>query len=188
MDTETGGLDSRKYSILQIGSCIGELETGEILNKYEELVKLPKITDYVVDAKALAINKLTIQQCFKNGISPEEIVENLMDQWVTYNPSLTAFHNSHFDIGFIMRGLFKQDPENFASHFTYRIMDSLPLMRILDGHNDIPSGASLTKACAALNIDMSDIKGKFHGALFDSIACFRFLAKFRQLIKNIPLK
>jgi hypothetical protein len=75
------------------------------------------------------------------------------------------------------------EPQQFETNFTYRKLDTLPMIRLFTGHDNVQSGASLGQAVKLLNIDMTDHgKNKFHAALFDSICAFRLMAKFRSIL------
>lgn len=172
-----------------------DLNSGEILKRYETLVKYTREEDYNIVQGALDVNKIAgspeeaARKCFMEGTDFSEIQDNLMEMWSMNKCTLLAGHNVIFDIDFIASQIFNVTREQLFSMLgTYRYLDSMPLMILLYGHNDIKSGSSLRKYIASLNIKMSDIKGDYHGALYDAIAAGRVLARFRKILLNISIK
>lgn len=182
-DTETGGLDPEKHSLFSIGALVGDLNTGEIIKTFEAFNKLPSVDSYVYTPKALEINGLTPTQAFNEGLETEKICDEFMDLWQLSGSSILGGHNEAFDRRFVSRQLYKITLPEFEANFTYRSLDTLPLVRLFTGNENFNSGSSLSKATKAFSIDMSDFgKNKFHTALFDAICCFRILHKFRQIL------
>lgn len=182
-DTETGGLDPKAHSVFSVGALIGDLETGEVISQFEALHKLPSIGDYKFTAKAVEIHGITPGQAFSEGLSTEEIRTKFMDLWHDHGAQIMGGHNCPFDVRMMAYGIYGIEPQQFESNFTYRFVDSLPVMRLFTGNDNVKSGASLAQAVKALGIDMSDLgKNKFHAALFDSHCCFRVLHKFRKVL------
>jgi hypothetical protein len=74
------------------------------------------------------------------------------------------------------------ETEEFRANFGHRIIDSLPLVRLTSGMEDVKTGRTVSQVVKALGIDMSDYGGKkFHTALFDAVCTFRILHRYRQL-------
>jgi DNA polymerase III epsilon subunit-like protein len=178
-DFETGGLDYKKHSPLSIGAVVANIDTGEILEKYEAFVKLP---EYVVEEEALVKNGLSIAECQAKGVVPQEIADKLMDMWVHHGCLLIGGQNIHFDIRYAAHWLFNVEPHKFDEIFTYRYLDTYPLIQLLLGNEKSPPGTSLKQAISFFKIDMKDVKGGYHQALYDVIATAKLLHKFRQLL------
>ena len=184
-DTETGGLDPLKDSVFSVGALVGDLDTGEIIDQFEAFHRLDSINDYVYGDRAIEIHGITPQDAFDNGISTEEMQERFMDLWQDNGAAIIGGHNEPFDRRMMAHQIFGVDVPTFEKNFTYRALDSLPVMRLFTGHDNVKSGASLGQAVKALKIDMTDFgKNKFHAALFDSVCCFRVLHRFRQVFSN----
>ena len=182
-DTETGGLDPKVHSVFSVGALVGDLETGEIISQFEALHKLESIDSYKFTAKAVEIHGITPSQAFADGETTEAIRVKFMDLWHDHGAQILGGHNSPFDVRMMAHQIYGIEPQQFEANFTYRVIDSLPVIRLFTGNDNVKSGASLTQAAKAFNIDMSDIgKNKFHAALFDSIVCFRILHKFRKVL------
>lgn len=184
-DTETGGLDPKLHSVFSVGALVGDLETGEIISQFEALHKLPSVDDYKFTAKAVEIHGITPSQAFEEGLTTAEIQTKFMDLWHDHGAQIMGGHNCPFDVRMMAYQIYGIEPQQFEANFTYRFIDSLPIMRVFTGNDNVKSGASLTQAVKALAIDMTDVgKNKFHAALFDSIACFRVLHKFRKVMSQ----
>lgn len=184
-DTETGGLEPAIHSVLSVGALVGDLETGEIVSQFECLHKMKSIDDYKYTAKALEINGLTPTQAFNDGLTTEEIRDKFMDLWHDHGAQILGGHNVDYDVEMMACQIYKVTKKQFELNFTYRKVDSLPVMRLFTGNDNVKGGASLSQAVKALNIDMSEFgKNKFHTALYDSICCFKILHKFRKVLSE----
>lgn len=185
-DSETGGLDVSKHSVFSIGALVGDLETGRIIDSYEAYHRMPSIDDYVYTAKAIEVHGITPQEAFTKGVPTEEIRDAFTDMWIKNGVAMIGGHNeASYDRPIVAKQIFNCTTTEFEANFTYRSLDSLPVMRLFTGHDNVKSGATLTQAVKALNIDMSDYgKNKFHAALFDAVAAFRILHRFRTVFKN----
>ncbi len=187
-DTETGGLDHTKHSLFSVGALVGDLDTGEIIDMFEAYHKLPSTDDYIYGAGAIEVHGITPDEAFENGLPTEEIRDRFLDLWYNNGAAILGGHNEPFDRRFVSSQLFDISLQEFEANFTYRSLDSLPVLRLFTGHNEVKSGMSLQQAVKALKIDMSDFgKNKYHAALFDSIACFRVLHRFRTAFNNPDL-
>jgi DNA polymerase III alpha subunit (gram-positive type) len=182
-DTETGGLNPKKDSVFSVGALVGELDTGNIIETFEAYHRLPQVSDYVFNKDAIEVHGITSEQAFEKGLPTEEIRDKFTDLYYNNNAMIMGGHNVAFDVRMMSHQIFKIEPQEFESNFTYRFLDSLPMIRLLAGNEEIKSGSALKQTVKMMNIDMSEFgKNKFHAALFDSICCFKILTKFRQII------
>ena len=187
-DTETGGLEPAVHSVLSVGALVGDLETGQIISQFECLHKMKSIDDYKYTAKALEINGLIPSQVFADGLPTEEIRDKFMDLWQNHGAAILGGHNAPFDVRMMAHQIYGIEPQAFEANFTYRLLDTLPVIRLATGHDNVQSGASLTQAIKLFNIDMTDHgKNKFHAALFDSICAFRLMVKFRKVLTQLDV-
>jgi DNA polymerase III epsilon subunit-like protein len=115
-------------------------------------------------------------------MTTEEIAEKLMDAWVTHQCSLLGGHNIHFDIRFLAHWIFGVEPQNIDKILTYRYLDTYPCIQLMMGGAKAPPGTSLKQCVKFFDIDMKEVKGGYHQALFDVIATAKLLIKFRQLL------
>jgi DNA polymerase III alpha subunit (gram-positive type) len=183
-DTETGGLDPEVHSIFSVGALVGDIDSGEIIEKFEALHRLPFLADYRYTAKAIEIHGITPEKAFAEGLSTKELQNKFVDLWHNHGAVLMGGHNYvAYDVPMLAHQLFHITVKQFTANFTYRFLDTLPVIRLITGHDNVPSGASLKQAVDMLNIDMDEFgSNKFHGALFDSIACFKIMHKFRKIL------
>jgi len=182
-DTETGGLDPKIHSVFSVGALVGDLETGEVIDQFEALHRLPSLADYKFTAKAVEIHGITPSQAMAEGLETEAICDRFVDLWHNHGAQIMGGHNFQFDVRMLSYQIFDIEPQQFEANFTYRFVDSMPLIRLFTGNEAIKSGASLSQTVKAFGIDMSDVgKNKFHAALFDSLCCFRILHKFRKVL------
>jgi DNA polymerase III subunit epsilon len=178
-DFETGGLDYKKYSPLSVAFCVTELDTGEIMDQFSTLIKLP---EYNVEQEALNINGLSVSECQEKGMEPDKIAERFMDAWTSNTCSLLGGHNVHFDIRYLAHWIFKTEPQNIDKVLTHRYLDTYPCIQLMLGGEKSPPGTSLKQSVKFFGIDMKDMRGGYHQALYDVIATARLLHKFRKLL------
>jgi DNA polymerase III alpha subunit (gram-positive type) len=184
-DTETGGLDASKHSILTLGALAGDLDTGEVFEQFEAFHKLPSVSDYVISDGAFGVHGITPEECMERGITTQEIQERFADLYMNHNCVLLGGHNVEFDVRMMCHQIYKFSVSEFDSTFTYRKLDSMPIVRLFAGVENMQQGATLKQTVKSLGIDMSDIKGgTYHAALYDVIATFRVLCKFRSVLSD----
>jgi len=184
-DSETGGLDPKVHSVFSVGALVGDLETGEIISQFESLHKLPSIEDYKFTPKAIEIHGITPSQAFSEGETTEVIQSKFVDMWHDNGAQIMGGHNIAFDVRMLAYGIYGIEPQQFEANFTYRYVDSMPLIRLFAGNEAIKGGASLSQTVKALKIDMSYLgKSKFHAAMYDSHCCFQVLHKFRKVLSQ----
>lgn len=181
-DTETGGLDPEVHSVFSVGALVGDLDTGEIIDRFEAYHKLPSVNDYVYVPKAVEIHGITPEQAFEEGISTQEIADKFMDMYQDHGAAIIGGHNIEYDVRMMAHQIYSCSVQEFEANFTYRKLDSLPIVRIFTSEA-IKAGATLTQATKWFNIDTSEFgKDKFHAALFDSICAFKLMHKFRTVM------
>lgn len=95
---------------------------------------------------------------------------------------ITGGHNfSSFDIPFIEHHLL--NGESFRTHFGYRTLDTYTAALLLLG-SQAESGQTITQILKHAKLDMSDIKGKAHSAMWDAIASARIFTYIRSLLRT----
>jgi len=184
-DTETGGVDSTKHSLLTLGALAGDLDTGEVFEQFEVFHRLPDEADYNISDGAFGVHGITAEDCMDKGVKTTEIQERFADLYMNHNCVLLAGHNVEFDVRFMCDQIYKFSVAEFDNTFTYRKLDSMPIVRLFAGVENMQQGATLKQTVKSLGIDMSDVKGGgYHAALYDVIATFRVLCKFRQVLSS----
>jgi DNA polymerase III epsilon subunit-like protein len=86
-DTETGDIDPAKASLLSVGATVLDLNTGETIEEFEYFVKLKRIEDYIISPGAFKVHGITAEKCFKEGLTPAEIADKLMDLYINTGAS-----------------------------------------------------------------------------------------------------
>jgi len=152
IDTETGGLDATKHSLLTIALAV--YSHGNILAEQEYIVKYK---EYVVTAKALEVNKINLVE--HDSIATESsIVVQQIQMYIHRNfredeKVIIAGHNIEFDNGFLTQ-LFENENEQWSKLVSHRKLDTCSLMNYLmvTGKIDIKS-ASLESSIKHFEIE-----------------------------------
>jgi DNA polymerase III epsilon subunit-like protein len=190
-DTETGGLDPSMHSLLSVGYVVGDLANGEVLHAAEDFVKLDSVDDYVITDGAFGVHGISAEQCMDVGIPVSEIADRFTDCYVEHGCQLYGGHNVAFDVRFLCKHVFDFKgpyPEiQFESNFTYHKIDSLAPMELFADLPNVGTGKRLERAIKVLKVDMSDVTGNYHGALFDTIACFKVMCRIRELFGQLAI-
>lgn len=208
IDTETGGLDSREYKLLEIAGVLGD-DKGRILETYSWLIEYPDEEFLLHSAQALMINRYLTRKnqddVYKIGQANEVATD-----WATFSIGVAARYgqdlrllgqNLQFDVDFINR--FVEDyahikgwKELFGRHHcdTKLVAQYLKDCDILD--TPIQS-TSLEYLVKYFNVQLANrIEGqepnglerlrniKGHCALDDAEATYRLYLKMLSLIQR----
>lgn len=182
IDTETGGFNPYRHSILSLGAVCWR--PGKSLDRIELFILEPKLT---YTKRALKVNKISIEWLRQNGVDPSEAVRqfnsflenNFAKQLLTNKINLSG-HNVNFDVGFLRR-LYRKAGVKFEDFFSYRVLDTASIIRYLNliGKISLPS-ASLDDAIKFFNIKA---KAKMrHSALEDARVTAILLNKLIALV------
>jgi DNA polymerase III epsilon subunit-like protein len=153
IDTETGGLDAEKHSLLTIALAV--YSDGEIIAEKDWAVKHK---DYIVTIKALEVNKIDLIEHNKIAIESNIVVQEIMmfifNNFGNERP-IIAGHNVEFDNGFMTR-LFKYEYEVWAKHVSHRKLDTCSLINylIVTGRANLES-ASLEESIKHFKIEVN---------------------------------
>ncbi len=137
IDTETGGLDPQKHSLLTIGMCV--MVDGNIVDKLE--IKL-KQDIYNVTSAALNVNKI-------NLLELDTDIKTAFNQMFTFirrnfgnkDKVTLAGHNVNFDIGFLkvfweegLKTIPEYQRDGFLWHklFDYHYVDTMQISAFLN--------------------------------------------------------
>jgi DNA polymerase III subunit epsilon len=178
IDTETGGLDPDKHSLLSLAMVIWE--DMEIIDSLEIL-----INDGILSAtkEALSINKIDIEKHKQSAISSYEAIEKIFSFISKHFPRQSkitlAGHNVHFDANFL-RSFFFANNKNFSELFSHRIIDTSSILYYLYLAGHIKHRAISSDEA----FDLFDIKveGR-HTAMGDAIATAKLFTRLLYLIK-----
>ena len=140
MDTETGGLNEEKHSLLTIAFAV--YSNGKIVAEKEFFVKHK---EYLVTPVALSINKIDLVEHDKiateSNIVVKEIIEFIRENFGDVKPVI-AGHNIDFDYKFIDK-LFQNENEFLGEYVSHRKIDTCTLVNFLKatGRIDIESAS-----------------------------------------------
>lgn len=178
IDTETGGVDPAKFSLLTFAGAVWE--DGRILDTIEFSVREPRVR---VEPEAMLINRIDLVAHKKAGISPAaaiELINDLLDRYFGEEPVTIAGHNVNFDIGFLRR-LYRLAKEDYPSRFSRRHIDTASILGFLNicGLISIPK-PSLDNALAAFGITYT--AESRHTALGDVVMTCELINKMKVLV------
>ena len=181
IDTETGGINPQKHSLLSIGiviwdSLIGEIFSAEYFLKHER---------YVVTKTALNINHFLEERHNDEAIEPLEAVKkicSLKEKFFEEYPSIPlAGHNTQFDSQFLKR-LFESCGRSYEKTFSHRLVDTYSILKFMSDSKIIQEDVqSSAKAFKYFNIN---VDGR-HTAIGDARATMEL---YEKLIKLVSLK
>ena len=151
IDTETGGINPMKNSLLEIGLVVWR--EGKITD--ENLIKI-KHDDYTVTPIAMDINDINLKEHEKDAVSTEKAIETIMKYKGKHfkdNKAVIGGHNTSFDTNFIKQ-LFKESDYIYGKNFSHREVDTASILKYLS-HKE-----RFNKELKSLNdaIDYFDLK------------------------------
>ena len=178
IDTETGGVDPAKFSLLTFAGAVWE--DGRILDTIEFSVREPRVR---VEPEAMLINRIDLVAHKKAGISPAAailLINDLLDRYFGEEPVTIAGHNVNFDIGFLRR-LYRLAKEDYPSRFSRRHIDTASILGFLNicGLISIPK-PSLDNALAEFGITYA--AESRHTALGDVVMTCELINKMKVLV------
>lgn len=185
VDTETGGIDPEKHSLLEIAGCAwhpGD-EPEKLFSFY---VREPSL---VVDQRALNVNKINLNQVIEEGLTPNlacrKIYSIVRPYWMkstnkTIKPTMIC-HSSWFDWQFLKR---LHNMGNFPlEHISDRIMDTRSIMKFLQlsSFPDLKS-SSFDRLLQLAEIQIQD--DERHTALGDAMVLGRAMNKILEKLNG----
>lgn len=176
IDTETGGLDPEKHSLLSLALVVWE--NLEIIDSQEFL-----INDGVLSAtkEALAINKIDLEKHKRSAISSYKAIDEILSFINHHFPGqkkiTLAGHNVHFDVSFL-KAFFSKNNEDFSKYFSHRIIDTSSILHYLYLSGQI--GKKAVSSDDAFNLFDIKVEGR-HTALGDAVATAKLFNKLLQI-------
>lgn len=180
IDTETGGLDPQKHTLLTIGVVVWDEEFGELYAD-EYAVCSDK---YVITKSTLRINHFNEEQHKEKAIAPKEIIHKFYEIKSSFFQEYTAIplagHNTNFDIQFL-KHLFTSCGRSYEKLFSHRVVDTYSIIKYLADCHCIPYKVnSSAKAFEYFNIT---VDGR-HTAIGDARATMQLYSKTIQLVNR----
>ena len=179
IDTETGGLDPDRHSLLSLGMVVWE--DGRIIGSEELLINDGILS---VTEEALSINRIDIEEHKLSAISPLKAVDEMLAFTGRHFPGQAkitlAGHNVHFDTGFLKR-LFSQNDRDFNRYFSHRVIDTSSILHYLYLAGRIKQKA--VSSGDAFELFGIEVRGR-HTALGDAMATAELFTKLLSVIEQ----
>ena len=180
IDTETGGLDPLKHSLLSIGVVVWDKKSGELFSDEYYIYS----DNYVVTKSATRINHFNLTEHNLHAVAPTIVVQKLFkirDKYFDKDGLLPlAGHNVTFDIQFIKQ-LFFQCGRSYEKLFSHRAVDTYTVIKFLTDCQLIPN--SISSSASAFKYFNITVEGR-HTALGDARATMQLYSKALLLIEN----
>lgn len=179
IDTETGGLDPSKYSLLSLGMVVWE--NMKIIDTAELFINDGKLA---FTTESLSINNIDIKKHVKIALSSKEAIGKIntfLKKNFQENKKITlAGHNINFDVNFL-RFFLTQNDENFNKHFSHRFIDTSSILYYLYLAGYIKERT--ISSSAAFDYFKINVEGR-HTALGDAIATAQLFSLLLALVKK----
>ncbi len=180
IDTETGGLNEQRHSLLTIGFVV--VEDDQIIDTLEILLKEE---NYQVEAEAMLINQIDLNQLYLDGMTAQEAllkIRHFIEKHFGNERATVAGHNVYFDIAFLKK-FYYEHQESYAKNFHHRTVDTHSIMYFLQETMNLPTSVhSLTTAADYFQLPLED--DARHTALYDATLTAKVYLKLKEYTKN----
>jgi DNA polymerase-3 subunit epsilon len=180
LDTETGGLDPARHSLLSVGLVVGD--GPKVVNSLEILIKHEP---YVVSSGGLAVNRIDLVRHSAAALEPRmalSVLDVFLDQHFPHmcKPVILAGHNVAFDRAFLGAFLASQG-RALEPRVSHRTVDTHAIAAALRDGGRLPlENLSSTALFAHFGIEVPDERR--HTALGDALATFELYWKLVGLL------
>lgn len=173
IDTETGGLDATRHSLLTVGCVLFEANKSDMV-----VVKSGEFAvqahEYVVTPRAMQVNKLDLSSLPGIPVRPQNLQASLKRFCGNRRPQIVA-HNWPFDKSFL-----EAVRPNPIADFNYRVCDTMSLMTSLSLYG-LTTEASLYAGCKFFDIEYDPLQA--HGAMYDAQLTAELFWNLMKLLK-----
>ena len=184
IDTETGGVDPAKFSLLTFAGAVWDGE--RILDTIEFSVREPRVR---TEPEAMLINRIDLKEHKKHAITPRiaiQLLSNFLDRHFSNTLVPIAGHNVSFDVSFLKR-LYRIAGEEYPSRFSRRHIDTASILAFLDLCGLISlAKPSLDNALRVFNITYETQSR--HTALGDVLVTCELLNRMKGLVVGAKLE
>lgn len=190
LDFETGGLDSKKNAITQLGMYCVDGATLQEIGRYQTYVS-PYLYQY--DQKALDYTGITMQLLNLKGESIKEVAKTvftLIKEWHvkanggthTKKPVIIG-HNIKFDIGFLQQlakeggyqlNTYLDGQVDFYGNYQPAYLDTMYISKLAHAADKNFTSYTLGKCCEKMGVELIDA----HNAMGDVIGTKELLIKY----------
>ncbi len=170
LDTETGGLDSRRHSLLSLG-----LVAGDALGIAERLEILVRHDTYAVTGGGLKVNRIDLPRHHERSLDPPaalRALDGFLDRhYPAELPVVLVGHNIGFDRAFLATFLEGQG-RDLEPRFSHRSIDTHSIAAALQAAGRIPSEVRLSSTGLFDHFGIQVTEDQRHTALGDALATF----------------
>ncbi len=185
-DLETFGIHPRLDRIAQFGG----IRTDEELNEIDEpLLLYCRISqDYVPDPKACLLTGITPETTLRNGISENDFITAINDQFMRPGTCVTGFNNISFDDEFIRATLYRNLMDPFRREWAggnsrWDLLDVLRAARDLRPEGILWPSDENGKPTLRLE-KLTEANGIEHSGAHDALADVRATIAMARLLKE----
>lgn len=181
LDTETGGLDPNRHSLLTLGLVVGD-EDG--LRQSLELAL--RHEPYCVSGPAMAVNRIDLAKHHATALEPAEAL-SVLDVFLmqhfpcAHEPITLVGHNVAFDRAFLQTWMEAQG-RAFEPRFSHRVIDTHSLAAALRDAGKLPL-AKLSSDALFAHFGIEVAPKARHTALGDALATFELYGKLTELFR-----
>lgn len=130
IDTETGGIDPSKHSLLSIGLVLWDATIDTIILSKEFFIKNDH---YSVTKTAQKLNHFTKQHQDNYGVDEKVVIQffsQINEKYFNKKGISLAGHNPQFDIQFIKK-MYKENNRSYEKTFSHRVIDTYSILHYL---------------------------------------------------------
>jgi len=180
VDTETGGLDPIRCSLLTLGAVLWE--DGRMVAEAEWSVRESHLE---IEPDSLKEHQVDLRFVAAQGQPPKEVAQALLDFAAPHFPGekiSLAGHNISFDAAFLRR-LFRLGGLDYERSFSHRLIDTSSILGALGIAGRIPiRSRGLSEAIAHFRIPLDE--SKRHTALEDARLTARLLTHLIDILRT----
>lgn len=180
IDTETGGIDPQKHSLLQIGLVIWDANLG-IIDQAEWYIKS---NHYCFTKHAQSMNKFNLLEHNHFAKEPKTVIKEMLlflGRYFDKNYFIPLIgHNVQFDVAFL-KEFFKKNHRSFNQYFSHRYIDTYSVYKTLVLAGIISH--SLDSSADAFNYFKIQVDNR-HRAISDCIATVELYTKLLSLLEK----
>lgn len=192
LDVETGGLDSRKHSLLEVAAIAVDRVTLEQVGSFQRYVRPPDGESYVVSAGALEVNGINLAHHYRTATPVSAAALDFTDFLIkhsggpgvppTMRPRYTPVGwNVEFDIRFLFDVNFV--PEIRDTFLNRRSLDLQSVAQFLQFAGVLPARENLRSLASYIRYyDLAP--AQTHTALDDCVRTLEIFRKFRDELRG----
>ena len=180
-DTETGGLDWSRHSLLTLG-----LVAGDTAGVAEGLEIAVRHEPYVVSGGGMKVNRIDLVAHHEAALEPAQALE-VLDAFLARHfpsdgPVILVGHNIGFDIAFL-RAFLEAQGRSLEPRFSHRSVDTHSVAAALRDAGRIPTSVKLSSTALFAHFGIEVPDAQRHTALGDALATHALYWKLVELAR-----